>query len=356
MKINIILPEFGLSGGVMVALRYAKALSRFGHDVVCYAKKLPYLRPKRIKDVAHIVHRIVSNYDVDIALKQYGPFMYKTPLFVNNKTIRDADITIATAWCTALDVYKLSIKKGEKVYFIQGHEIWDDKEKGILSYKCPMNHIVIAKWIDDILVNDYGCKPGVIINNGVDLKLFKQDLSKRNKVTTIAMMHHFLEIKGIPDGLRVLDQVHMKFPDIKIIMFGKNEFINRPDYIEYFKNPVRDEIASIYQQSDIFVCPARAEGWGLTIVEAMACGCAVAGTKTGALLEIGNNGENSLISEPGIPEDLFANVERLILEEKLRKKIGKNAIKSVQRFGWDKSYQKFEKTLMMWKNLRKDIR
>lgn len=346
MKINILFPEFGLSGGVMVALRYARALTDFGHDVLCYGKKLPYFMPKSVKDVAHAAHRLISNYDVEIALDRCGAFNYSVPLFINNKTIRDADVTIATAWCTAFDVARLSASKGRKYYFIQGHEIWDNEEKGIQSYKLPLRHIAIAKWIDDILVNDYGCERATIVHNGVDLSVFRPEKSKRNENITISMMYHLLEKKGIPDGLKVLEDVHKEYPNIKMIMFGKPEFTEKPDYIEYYRDPDLSLLVSIYQQSDIFLFPAREEGWGLTVIEAMACGCSVVGTNAGALLEVGQDGENSLISEPGKPEQLMMNVERLIRDKKLRNMIEDNAINVAQKLGWDKSYRKFEEALM----------
>ena len=345
MKINIIFPEFGLSGGVMVALRYAKALTNMGHDVMCYGKKLPYYTPKSFKCVAHAVHRLISNYDVKIIQDRCGGFPCKVPYFINDKTIRDADVVIATAWCTAIDVSRLSASKGKKYYFIQDHEIWDDKEKGIQSYKLPLKHIAIAKWIDNILVNEYGCEPAVIVHDGVDLSLFKPDYSKRVGNITISMLYHLLEKKGIPDGLRVLDAVHELYPDVQMIMFGKAEFPKKPDFIDYYRDPKPDLLTGIYQQSDIFLFPAREEGWGLTVIEAMACGCAVVGTKAGALLEIGINGGNALISEPRNVEQLLQNTLRLIHEKETRRLISECAIKTAQDLSWEKSYIAFEKAL-----------
>lgn len=346
MKINIIFPEFGLSGGVMVALRYAGALTKAGHDVMCYGKKLPYLKPKNIKDVAHAVHRLSSNYDVKIALERCGQFKYEVPFFINDRTIRDADVVIATAWCTAFDVNRLHVSKGRKYYFIQDHEIWDDREKGIQSYRLPLKHIVIAKWMDDILVKEYGCKPGVIIHNGVDLSVFMPDYSRRRENITISMLYHILPKKGIADGLKALEEIHIKYPDARMIMFGKPEFGGKPDFIEYHRDPTPNQLVNIYQQSDIFLFPAREEGWGLTVIEAMACGCAVAGTKAGALVEIGVDKENALISEPGKPERIRDNINTLISDRKLREYISHNAVIMVQDLSWEKSYKKFEQVLM----------
>lgn len=347
MKINIIFPEFGLSGGVMVALRYARALTGFGHDVVCYGKKLPYFKLKTVKDVAHAAHRLVKNYDVEIALERCGRFKYEVPYFINDKTIRNADVVVATAWCTAFDVDQLSDSKGRKFYFIQGHEIWDDKEKGIQSYKLPLKHIAIAKWIDDILVKEYGCESATIVHNGVDLSVFKPDYSRRGEIVTISMMYHLLPKKGITDGLKALGEIHVQYPDVKMIMFGKPEFAEKPEYIDYYRDPKPERLVNIYQQSDIFLFPAREEGWGLTVIEAMACGCAVVGTRAGALLEIGGDGERALISEPGKPELLRDNVLRLIQDKALRDKISVNSLNTAQELSWEKSYSKFERALMV---------
>ena len=347
MKINIVFPEFGLSGGVMVGLRYARALTDLGHDVLCYAQRAPYRFPQSVKGALHNVHRMISNYDVNRALERCGSFKYKVPLFITDKTVRNADVTIATAWCTAFDVDRLSASKGRKYYFIQGHEIWDDKDKGIQSYKLPLKHIAIAKWIDDILVKDYGCEPATIVHNGVDLNVFKPKKSKREENMTISMMYHLLAKKGIPDGLQALEEIHKKYPDIKMIMFGKPDFSDKPDYIEYHRDPSLELLVSIYQQSDIFLFPAREEGWGLTVIEAMACGCAVVGTNAGALLEVGKDNVNALISEPGKPEQLIMNLERLIQDKELLNTIQDNAINTAQEFDWNKSYQKFEKALKM---------
>ena len=71
------------------------------------------------------------------------------------------------------------------------------------------------------------------------------------------------------------------------------------------------------------------------------------GTNAGALLEIGKDNVNALISEPGKPEQLIINLERLIQDKELLSTIQDNTINTAQEFDWNKSYQKFEKALKM---------
>ena len=346
MKINIIFPEFGLSGGVLVALRYAKALNDFGHDVMCYAKRLPYIKPRTIKEAIHAAHRLVKSYDAIVAQERCWKFNYKVPYLINDRTIRDADVVIATAWCTAYDVNSLSSSKGRKYYFIQDYEIWDDEKRGIASYKLPLKHIVIANWIDRILVDKHGCDKSTIIYNGIDLSVFKPNNKRENKELVVLMLYHPLPKKGIKDGLAVLSDIHKVYPNIRIVMFGKTAFVDKPNYIEYFKDPKPELLVRLYQQSDIFLFPAIEEGWGLTVIEAMACGCAVVGTNTGCLLELGINYKNAMISEPGKPDDLRNNLETIIIDKELREGISRNACETVSELAWEKSYCKFEKAIM----------
>lgn len=72
------------------------------------------------------------------------------------------------------------------------------------------------------------------------------------------------------------------------------------------------EMADWYRVLDLFVAPQRWEGFGLTPLEAMACGVPVVATRVGAFEELVAEGETGHLVPPGAPEALAEATLRLL--------------------------------------------
>ncbi len=75
--------------------------------------------------------------------------------------------------------------------------------------------------------------------------------------------------------------------------------------------------ATAYSAMDVFVVPSRAEAFGQTAIEAMACGAAVVASRVGGLIEAVDHGRGGILVTPGDPaslrdgiQDLLASTER----------------------------------------------
>ena len=101
----------------------------------------------------------------------------------------------------------------------------------------------------------------------------------------------------------------------------------------------------MYQQADLFIFPSREEGWGLTPLEAMACGCPVVGTNAGCMTELGVDGKNVLLSEPGDVNGMVMNIKKLIGDPELMKKLSANGLKTVSELSWEQSAEQFLRVL-----------
>lgn len=77
----------------------------------------------------------------------------------------------------------------------------------------------------------------------------------------------------------------------------------------------------------------------------MACGCAVVGTMTGCMLELGESGENALLNKPRDINAMANNIEILVENNKLRKKLSMNGRTTVERLSWTKSARTLKDTL-----------
>lgn len=346
MKINFIIPFTHLTGGIKVIFEYCNRFSERGHEVKIYVPMKAY----KFDNKGFIGLLKTMKASLGNTLKRGTKVKWfdlkceiKLVPYISDKYIEDADICVATAWPTAYDVEKLCESKGKKVYFIQHYEIWSgNKEDVDNSYKLNLNQIVIANWLKDLMHKEFH-KDAITIYNGIDENEFYYGKKVSKDCLTICILYHKLEWKGFREGIEAIEIAKRKYPNIKVKAFGMMKGDDIPNYIEFYENPTREELKQIYIDSDIYVFPSRNEGWGLTVIEAMACKCAVVGTNTGAISELGINNKNCLISEPMDFEGLSKNIIKLIEDDKLRNDISKNAFDLALSLEWNKSVSKMEK-------------
>ncbi len=96
-----------------------------------------------------------------------------------------------------------------------------------------------------------------------------------------------------------------------------------------------EEVVKFYQAADVFVLPTYSEAFNLDIIEAMACELPVVTTRAGGNPEIVEDGKTGFLVEVGDSSALANAVIKLLSNEDLRKKMGKNGRKRVESFSWD---------------------
>lgn len=346
MKINFILPGLGDSGGIRVVEKYLKLLSEHGHDVYIYSSIRNNNLHRYDSVLKNKIHQWYCTIKTLILVYKKKKLHYKWVWKIDDRNVRDADVVIATMWATAYDVTKLSLRCGEKYYFIQDYEVWDNKILGENSYKLPLNKIVISTWINKQLKKDIGIGPFPIVYNGIDKKyICNKKLQKNNNSIICLMLNHTLEKKGVEVGLKAYYLARNKYKNIRLIMFGMCDNSNLPKDIEYYRNPELDTLLELYRKADIFIFPSLDEGWGLTPIEAMANKCALVASNTGFVLDIGDNNKNMMISRPGDFETMAYNIVELAKNKGKRDEIAEKGYKCVLNMNWNKSVEALEKLI-----------
>lgn len=201
-----------------------------------------------------------------------------------------------------------------------------------------------------------------VIYPGVDTEIFntkKTNLDNQIKLknNSILTMCRLVPAKGIDRLIEALNFIKNKIA-FHLYIGGNSNLENNDskeetnykkylfDFIE--KNKLQTKIsfigqlnhemvAAYYRNADIFVNPARYEPFGLTTIEAMACGTAplishVAGSK-----EIIIDGLNGFIINSHDRKLLGNQILKLLTEKKLLKKISENAAFTIkEHYSWDK--------------------
>jgi len=97
-------------------------------------------------------------------------------------------------------------------------------------------------------------------------------------------------------------------------------------------------LAQLYNHSLVFVYPSLYEGFGIPILEAMACGCPVVTSNYGAMKEIA--GDSSYLVNPKSTVDISKAVQNIVENPRLLEYLKRNGLKRAKMFSWEKTARK----------------
>ncbi len=353
MRINILSPGFYRSGGLLTIYDYSKRLVERGNIVKLYIpKKIYNLKAEHFQPL-EILRRFARRIRVDRTryVSELDKYKFKIKIIpsLNDKFIDDADITIATAWPTAYDLFELNQSKGDKVYFIQDYEVWDSNIDLVNnSYRLPLQRITVSHYLHELLVDKFDSESEIVLNS-IDFDIYNNEKKLFNDNPVILFIYSRAQRKNFHMILNAADKLHAKYPYVKFRAFGFEKKPGLPDYIQYHENPSLDIKLNLYRTSDIFILSSRFEGFGLPPAEAMACKCAVVSTNVGALPEFSVNKESSLLVEPDDESGFIESIEYLLCNKDELKRLSFSGYASVrQKLNYEKSVKRFEEILQKW--------
>jgi glycosyltransferase involved in cell wall biosynthesis len=99
-----------------------------------------------------------------------------------------------------------------------------------------------------------------------------------------------------------------------------------------------DDLLHLYNACELFCFPSYYEGFGLPVLEAMACGAAVACSNTSAMPEVADGA--ALLFNPYNPDEITRAMLDLILLPELRTRMGRLGLQRSTLFSWQKTAQK----------------
>ena len=352
MRITFITPPPDRTGGQRVIATYADRLSKRGHNVLVLSPPRPNPGARAIikslvRDRRLPRFKSTSSHYSDLAIN-HQLLKYSRPVI--NSDVPDGDIVIATWWETAEWVMNLSPNKGAKVYFVQHHEVFDflPVDRARATYRLPLRKIVVAQWLADTLRNEYGDPTAQVVRNSVDLDFFCAAARGKCASPTVGLMYASCPSKGSDISLRAIRLARKNIPNLKVVAFGHSrpEPDNPlPEDTEYHINPPQTTIRSLYERCDAWLFGSRSEGFGLPILEAMACRTPVIGVPAGAAPELLAGGGGCLVKAED-PEDMAKAIVKLCgLSDESWRQMSDTAHLTSSQYTWEDATDLFEAAL-----------
>ena len=355
LRVNFVLPDVNLSGGVRVIAMYAEHLRRRGHDVLVVStpRKMPPFRT-RVKKLVQgrgwqSARPGPSHFD-GLGVQRHVIERFRP---IVDSDLPDADVVVATWWETAEWVARLVREKGAKAYLIQQFEsnfVNQPGERVEATWNLPMQKIVVSRWLADLARDCFGDPDPIIVPNGIDLGLFHAPPRDKQSRPTVGMLYAPKQPhKGNATALAAIEIVRRRFPDLQLRAFGISEILASmplPGGTSYWQSPDQSFLREIYRGCDVWLCASSSEGYHLPPHEAMACRCPVVSTRVGGPMDLIDDGVNGYLVDVGDHQALAERLmEILDLPEPDWRQMSESAYQTAQRFTWEDAAALFEGAL-----------
>ena len=158
--------------------------------------------------------------------------------------------------------------------------------------------------------------------------------------------------KGIDTMMKALPAIRAAHPRARYAIAGVGDRLPQLEQLQHqlglgdavrFLGAVPDEeLPALYNAADLYVGASRrhellAEGFGISLVEASACGLAVVGGRSGGVPDAVREGETGILVDPDDPAAVAAGVNELLSNPERRKQLGAAGREAVESYyNWDR--------------------
>ncbi|MBM3170949.1 MAG: N-acetyl-alpha-D-glucosaminyl L-malate synthase BshA [Bacteroidetes bacterium] len=365
MRIGIVLyPTFGGSG--VVATELGKALARNGHEV----HFISYSQPVRMDAFQQGVffHEVMVP---DYPLFDFDPYeVALTSALVRTALQEKLDlihvhyaIPHAPAAFMAREILKT---KGRFVPFIttlHGTDITlvgkDKSYEPVISFAINLSDAVtaVSAYLKEETLKHFSITKNIeVIYNFIDPIAIAEEKKECSKATTApngekVIMHisNFRKVKRVQDVVQAFRIIASKIPS-KLIMVGDGPERNMAENLAVdlgireqcmFIGKVKNSL-SILPCADVFFLPSASESFGLSALEAMACGIPVIGSNAGGLPEVQIHGKTGFLSEVGDYQDMAKNTLKILSSPSQYQEFSKHCIEQADLFRLDLILPQYE--------------
>jgi glycosyltransferase involved in cell wall biosynthesis len=317
------------TGGVMLVWGFAGAMAARGHEV-------------------HVMH--TDWLGPAIAGLDEAPWFDFDPRVHHHFSRAEGEPDIPGSEFHILLAGRPKVDRGLPLVWVQGWGAFPPWfERAVIS--SPFPKLCVSRYLHSVALT-VGARPhqAVHIPQAIRDECFEAARPIEGRPPRLAMLYHPAELKGGAVGLEVARRARQQVPGLEIVMYG---VLPRPDeipeWVDYHHKPDPSVLVDdIYSGSRVFLNPSQTEGFGLTGVEAMACGCAVVTTDCGGPRDYVEPEVTGLVAPVDDVDALTAHVVRLLRDEPTRVELARRGRELASSYRWERSALELERFLLAY--------
>jgi|ETN01SMinimDraft_4_1059930.scaffolds.fasta_scaffold11337_1 glycosyltransferase involved in cell wall biosynthesis len=323
-------------------------------------RRFAYFKPESLQKLCY-EGGIIPNMKKSFLAKIQMPLLILSEFFASYNVIRKEQIDMVHAhWILPQGFVSVFLKKIFKIPLlvtVHGSDLFPLKSR---LFK-RLQHFVIRN-ADYVTVNSIATKKELlkrfldysskvkIMPMGIDNNLFKKRKIKKSKLyiknRILLFVGRLSDQKGLQCLIDSMQDISRYDSRAKLLVIGAGPYEKTlrerayskgvEEYVEFLGPMSTSDIARYYNFADIFILPSLStktgtEALGLSLLEAMASGCAVIGTSIGGIPFVIKDGHNGLLVKQKDSKELTKAIITLLKDKKKSQKLGNNAAGFVRK-------------------------
>jgi glycosyltransferase involved in cell wall biosynthesis len=219
-------------------------------------------------------------------------------------------------------------------------------------YKNNRFMVISPSTKDDLAARGIGTDRIKVVLCGLNHELYRDLDLERFKDPTIVHLGRLRKYKSVEVAIRAIKIIRDKLPKARLVIIGDGPYrltleglvekLGVKDAVEFKGYMKAEELVRYLNKAHLLINPSPKEGWGLTVVEANACGMPVVASDRPGLRDSVWVGETGVLVPYG-DEAAFAEKSMELLEDRdLWYRMSKSALKRVKELTWERCARETE--------------
>ncbi len=350
VAIDARLADYTVGGIAQYTLQLARALARLGgaeYTLLRAARPrerpapVPGLRERRLWTPPH--HRL-EQWTLPAELLALRPDVLHSPDFIPpfRRTYR-----------SVITVHDLAFLRHPETMTPDSHRYYDQIARAVQSTdrviavsNATRRDIVELLGVREerISVVPHGVDPAFSLRSAAEQRQVREQYGLEGRF--LLWVGTFEPRKNLPTLLRAFQEVRERHSDLTLALVGRRgwldslifEMLQTPPYnrgVRVLEQVPRGDLPGLFSAASAFVFPSLYEGFGLPLLEAMACETPIVAANTSSLPEV--LGSAGLLVSPLDPAQLASAILRVLEDYPLAAELRKRGLLRVSRFTWERT-------------------
>ncbi len=272
--------------------------------------------------------------DFDIVIDDINKIPFYTPLYVKKPLL-------------AISHHFFGDSIFRESGYIAGSYVYLSEMLVNTIYKHSDFAVVSQSTLDEFIERGFDKTHFSIVPNAITPEEFPLKISEKYNEPSVAYFGRLKKYKSVDHLFFAFAKILEKIPNAKLHIMGRGDFqdhlvslatqLNMIDNVKFWGFVSDEQKVDILSRVHCVVNTSMKEGWGITNIEANACGTPVISANSPGLRDSVKNGVSGLLYEYADIEELADVIYLVLTENELHNKLSAGSIEWANSFSWDKS-------------------